>query len=155
MEMKKNKISSGFTLIELLVVIAIIGILSAVVMAAVSSQRTRARVAGIQKTLSTVKVAANVCLSGPIDLNSPAIIGTTPVCTGIGNPPWPQLPSSSWVYASSTGASVSNCRDGGITTSDEFDETTADGTFQFCAYSAVDGKSIVCTQEKCTVVPYV
>ena len=55
--MNKNK---GFTLIELLVVIAIIGILSAVVLASLTSARTKGQVAAIQSTMSSLRAQAEV-----------------------------------------------------------------------------------------------
>jgi len=55
--MNKNK---GFTLIELLVVIAIIGILSSVVLASLSSARTKGQVAAIQSTMSSLRAQAEV-----------------------------------------------------------------------------------------------
>ena len=52
----------GFTLIELLVVIAIIGILSAVVLASLSTARSKGNDAGVKSNLETVSTQAGVFL---------------------------------------------------------------------------------------------
>lgn len=58
--MKSNR---GFTLIELLVVIAIIGILSSVVLASLTTARTRGQVAAVQSQLSNMRAQAELYYS--------------------------------------------------------------------------------------------
>jgi prepilin-type N-terminal cleavage/methylation domain-containing protein len=55
--MKKQR---GFTLIELLVVIAIIGILSAVVLASLSTARTKGNDAAVKSNLDTIRTQSGV-----------------------------------------------------------------------------------------------
>ena len=55
-----NNRLQGFTLIELLVVIAIIGILSAVVLASLSTARNKGSDAAVQSDLATVQVQAEI-----------------------------------------------------------------------------------------------
>ena len=61
--MHKNR-SAGFTLIELLVVIAIIGILSAVVLASLSTARNKGSDAAVQSDLSTIQTQAEIYYGG-------------------------------------------------------------------------------------------
>jgi prepilin-type N-terminal cleavage/methylation domain-containing protein len=56
--------SRGFTLIELLVVISIIGILSAVVLASLSTARQKGNDAAIQSDLSTIQTEAEIYYGG-------------------------------------------------------------------------------------------
>lgn len=58
-----KKLQKGFTLIELLVVIAIIGILSSIVLASLSSARTKGEDAAIISTLSNMRVQAELYYS--------------------------------------------------------------------------------------------
>ncbi len=58
-----NHKSRGFTLIELLVVIAIIGILSAVVLASLSTARTKGQDAAIQSDMATIQTQAEIYYS--------------------------------------------------------------------------------------------
>src|SRR5574343_248507 len=53
----------GFTLIELLVVIAIIGILSSVVLASLTTARTRGTAAAVQNELSNMRAQAELYYS--------------------------------------------------------------------------------------------
>lgn len=53
----------GFTLIELLVVIAIIGILSAVVLASLSTARSKGKDASVQESMSGMRAAAEIYYS--------------------------------------------------------------------------------------------
>lgn len=70
----------GFTLIELLVVISIIGLLSSVVLASLSTTRTRGRAAAIRSALTSLRTQME------LEANPPGRYGmTTNYTTGVGD----------------------------------------------------------------------
>ncbi len=73
------KFNKGFTLIELLVVIAIIGILSSVVLASLTSARTKGTDAAIQSELSNMRAQAELLYS---NANSYGPTFAVAACTG-------------------------------------------------------------------------
>ena len=74
-----KRLQRGFTLIELLVVIAIIGILSSIVLASLSSARTKGEDAAIQSTLSNMRAQAELYYSNNNDYGITVAANTT--CT--------------------------------------------------------------------------
>ncbi|MFA6193661.1 MAG: type II secretion system protein [Parcubacteria group bacterium] len=80
--MKNKKYSKGFTLVELLVVIAIIGILAAVVLVSLSSQRAKANESSaVQSIKSGIPYAMDCVLRGvavPVPAEGAAICPGAP-----------------------------------------------------------------------------
>jgi len=94
--MKKN-IKKGFTLIELLVVIAIIGILATVVIASLSSSRTKSKVAAAQSTMSSILPLAVTCMDDGSQLEPmTANTGGGVLCNAT-TATWPTI-TGGWTY---------------------------------------------------------
>lgn len=68
-----KKLQKGFTLIELLVVIAIIGILSSVVLASLTSARSKGTDAAIQSAMSNMRAQAELYYSANGNSYGPAV----------------------------------------------------------------------------------
>ena len=79
--MKKNY-KKGFTLIEILVVIAIIGILSSIVLASLSSARSKGEDAAIQTTVSNMRVQAELLYSNIGNYGPDVTLGNCSAATG-------------------------------------------------------------------------
>ena len=79
--LRNKKLIRGFTLIELLVVIAIIGILSAIVLASLSTARNKGQDAKTQGQLSSMRAAAEIYYGTNNNYGAMAAFAGT-ACTG-------------------------------------------------------------------------
>lgn len=75
----------GFTLIELLVVIAIIGLLSSVVLASLSTARSRAASGRVQSQLSSMRAQAELYTGAAATVNVAACVTTAANLFGTAN----------------------------------------------------------------------
>ena len=114
--MKTNK--KGFTLVELLVVIAIIGILAAVVLVSLSSQRMKAQESSaLQSLRSTTPYAMECVLKGKALAGTPeagARTSTGPICTGETVPTYPALPGTCLYGKVGDTITLSGCGTGNV-----------------------------------------
>ncbi len=93
----KNSLQKGFTLIELLVVIAIIGILSSVVLASLTTARSKGTDAAVQSTLSNMRAQAELYYSTN---NS---YGTSTAASTVGTYAHCHLPNTVFAASSTVG----------------------------------------------------
>ncbi len=100
--MKKLQ-NRGFTLIELLVVIAIIGILSSVVLASLTTARTKGQQAAVQSDLSGMRSQMELYYGSNGNMYSP-LGATVAVCTAGGETGPFAAAAVNGVYSLATGA---------------------------------------------------
>jgi len=109
--MKTKKYSKGFTLVELLVVIAIIGILAAVVLVSLSSQRKKAGFANATRVASSLSPVMTDCYMRAKVMTDPtgATTGGGTLCDGAALT-WPDLTAAN-IGVTCKYANVNNAAD--------------------------------------------